>query len=280
MIDVIREKVCNLNNIMVLPSKSSSGYAMVALLVAMSVMAVMLSVALPTWSHLVRREQEEELIFRGQQYARAINQYQRKYANQSPANLDVLIEQRFLRKKFKDPLSPNKDGEFQMLYFQTGTGPQGSGPQGPGGTSRGTGGIGTGGIGGTGSGPGSPPRGTGPGATGGPSGSIGPSPGLGGGRGGPIVGVVSKNTGQSIRLYNGKNRYNEWQFIGMELSSRAGGGGGGGAPGGRGGSGGRSGPAGRTGPDRGGDRGGRTTGPGGPTFPPPGGRSPMSPQGR
>jgi hypothetical protein len=27
---------------------------------------------------------------------------------------------------------------------------------------------------------------------------------------GPIVGVASKSTGQSIRLYKGKNRYNEW----------------------------------------------------------------------
>ena len=84
----------------------------------MAVMAVMLSVAMPTWSHMIRREKEEELIFRGTQYARAINQYQRKFANASPASLDVLIEQRLLRKKFRDPLSPNKDGEFQMLYLQ------------------------------------------------------------------------------------------------------------------------------------------------------------------
>ncbi len=113
---------------------------MAALLVAMSVMAILLSVAIPTWSQMVRRDKEEELIFRGEQYARAINQYQRKFANQSPSSLDVLIEQRMLRKKFKDPLSPNKDGEFQMLYyvewnrstrsagFRPGRGPQGSGP--------------------------------------------------------------------------------------------------------------------------------------------------------
>ena len=67
---------------------------------------------------MIRREKEEELIFRGNQYARAINQYQRKFANASPASLDVLIEQRMLRKKFRDPMSPNKDGEFQMLYLQ------------------------------------------------------------------------------------------------------------------------------------------------------------------
>ena len=60
------------------------------------------------------------------------------------------------------------------------------------------------------------------------AGSIGPSPS---GRG-TIVGVASKNTGQSIRFYKGKNRYNEWQFIGMEMSTQAGGGA---AAGGRGG---------------------------------------------
>lgn len=54
-------------------------------------------------------------------------------------------------------------------------------------------------------------------------GSIGPSAS---GRG-AIVGVSSKNTGQSIKIYKGKNRYNEWQFIGMEMSTQAGPGGGG-----------------------------------------------------
>jgi type II secretory pathway pseudopilin PulG len=256
---------------------------MAALLVAMSVMAVLLSVALPTWSQMVRRDKEEELIFRGEQYARAINQYQRKFANQSPSSLDVLIEQRMLRKKFKDPLSPNKDGEFQMLYMSSGTGPQGSGPgMGPQGPGQGTGGRNTGpqGPGGTGGqGRGSGP--TGPGGTG-PVGGIGPSTS---GRGGPIVGVTSKNTGQSIRLYKGKNRYNEWQFIGMEMSPRAGGpggagGGGGMPPGGRGPQpGGRGGRGGQDGSDRGGRSGPGTFRPGpdgpnpfgprsGPTSPP------------
>ena len=128
---------------------AEAGYAMAALLVAMSVMAIMLSIAMPTWSHLIRREKEEELIFRGEQYARAINQYQRKYANQSPASIDVLIEQRLLRKKFKDPFATDKEGEFQMLYVQTqspspgqrawasqGTGSQGTGGRGTGPTAQ------------------------------------------------------------------------------------------------------------------------------------------------
>ena len=63
----------NYNIPMNLGAKASTGYAMAGLLVAMSVMAVLLSVALPAWSHMIRRGREEELIFRGSQYARAIN---------------------------------------------------------------------------------------------------------------------------------------------------------------------------------------------------------------
>src|SRR5207249_3417897 len=44
-----------------------AGYAMAALLVALSVMAVLMSVAMPVWKQVARREKEEELIFRGQQ---------------------------------------------------------------------------------------------------------------------------------------------------------------------------------------------------------------------
>jgi type II secretory pathway pseudopilin PulG len=214
-------------------------------------MGIMLTVAMPTWSQMIRRDNEAELIFRGEQYARAINQYQRKYANQSPTSIDMLIEQRMLRKKFKDPLSPDKDGEFALLYFQTGTGsgPQGSGSLGSG--SRGTGAQGTGtqGSGNQGRGRGAGPAGTNPSPSPG-LGSIGPSSSMKG----PIVGVASKNTGASLRVYNGKTRYNEWQFIGMEMSSRAGPGtGGAGAPGFPGGRGG--------GPQRG--RGGQPDGRGG-----------------
>ena len=86
---------------------------MAALLVGMSVMAVLMSALLPVWSHMATREKEEELIFRGKQYARAIGLFQRKYANTPPPSIDVLVEQRFLRKKYKDPIT--KD-EFQPIY--------------------------------------------------------------------------------------------------------------------------------------------------------------------
>ena len=192
MMECIRIKsVPNYHIPMNLAAKASRGYAMAALLVAMSVMAVLLSAALPAWSHMIRREKEEELIFRGGQYARAINQYQRKFANASPASLDLLIEQRLLRKKFRDPLSPNEDGEFQLLYLNNeGTSARGEAPGGAAGNAFGT--KPTGGI----------------------------------------LGVASKNTGQSIRIYKEKTHYNEWQFVGTEQTTQAGTGGG--AAGGRG----------------------------------------------
>ena len=203
----------NYNSPMNLAGKASSGYAMAALLVGLSVMAVLLSVAMPTWSHMIRREKEEELIFRGNQYARAINQYQRKFANASPQTLDVLIEQRLLRKKFRDPMATDEKGEFQMLYLSNRAG----GPQGTTGTGR-AGGVGQGtGVGrGTGTGFGS---GTGAGTAGGTGTTYSTEPS------GGIVGVASKNTGTSIKIYKEKTRYNEWQFIGMEQSQQAGPGG-------------------------------------------------------
>lgn len=216
----IQIEMSNYNSPMNLAAKASrglprrsvfaeAGYAMAALLVGMSVMAIILTAAMPTWSHMIRREKEEELIFRGNQYARAINQYQRKFANASPASLDVLIEQRLLRKKFRDPLSPDKEGEFQLLYLNS-QGPSARGiAPGQGTAARGTG-TGQGG-------------GAGAGAAGGPAGGTTYSTTQSGG----IVGVTSKNTGTSIKIYKDKQRYNEWLFIGMEQSQQAGPGGGG-----------------------------------------------------
>ena len=175
----------------------------------MSVMAVLLSLAMPTWNQMIQREKEEELIFRGNQYARAINLYQRKFANASPTSLDVLIEQHMLRKKFRDPMSTEKEGQFQMLYINM-TAPTGR-----------QGGAGQGGA------QGSAGQAAGTGAT------LGTTP-----SGGGIMGVTSKNTGESIRTFNGKTHYNEWQFIATQQSTQAGAGarGGGGQPQGRQGS--------------------------------------------
>ena len=93
--------------------RGNRGYAMAALLVGMSVMAVLMSALLPVWTHMATREKEEELIFRGRQYARAIGLFQRKFANTPPPTIDVLVDQRFLRKKYKDPIT---NDDFQPIY--------------------------------------------------------------------------------------------------------------------------------------------------------------------
>lgn len=194
------------------------GYAMAALLVSIAVMSVLMSAILPAWRQQAQREKEAELAFRGEQYARAIYLYQAKFRT-APPSVDVLVEQRFLRRKYKDPMT--KDGEFLLLYAganlqpgmpQTGqpgavqggrspSAPRTAEPQiqGPGGMTRdpqgGQGGTTGGGIGGV--------------VGGGPAGGI-----VGGGIGvGGIMGVQSKSKEASIRIYRGATHYNEWRFF-------------------------------------------------------------------
>lgn len=86
---------------------------MAGLLIGLSVMSVLASAALPVYATMAKREKEQELLFRGRQYARAIELYQRKYPNVYPPSIELLIERRFLRKRYQDPMSP--DGEFVVI---------------------------------------------------------------------------------------------------------------------------------------------------------------------
>ena len=70
---------------------SEAGYTMVILVILITVMTILLSMALPYWSHWIQREKEEELIFRGLQYAEAIRVFKARFG-QSPIRLEQLIE--------------------------------------------------------------------------------------------------------------------------------------------------------------------------------------------
>ena len=85
---------------------------MAALLVGLSIMAVVMTMAMPVWSTAAKRAREDELVFRGEQHAHAIALYQRKHANALPPSIDVLVNERFLRRKYLDPIT---GGEFQAL---------------------------------------------------------------------------------------------------------------------------------------------------------------------
>ena len=216
--------------------RSERGFAMAALLVTLSVMTIMMSVALPYYSTLAKRQRETELVFRGQQYARAVALFQRKYGNALPPNVDVLIEQKFLRKKYKDPITGD---DFQVVgpgspelanalnaapdVGQLQGGRQGQQP--PGGRQ------------------GQQPQGRGRGtqssfgmnqqsAFGTQAAAPGTAPG-------GVLGVVSKSGETSLRLYNGHSKYNEWVFVATQMSVAAGRGGRGGEAGGPGGRAGR-----------------------------------------
>jgi type II secretory pathway pseudopilin PulG len=201
------------------------GYAMAALIVAIAVMAITLSVALPVWRTAVQREREAELVFRGEQYARAIDIFQRRTGGY-PLTLDQLEKTRAIRKLYKDPIT---GGDFQPVFVGQMIG---GAPVVPGQQGRGAGGqqgpaVRPGVVTGpTARGAQAPPRGA------------GGSPFTGGGVGqagfgtpqtptaGPIVGVVSRSTGDSLRLYNGRGKYNEWAFVATATTQQAGGPGG------------------------------------------------------
>jgi type II secretory pathway pseudopilin PulG len=195
---------------------------MAALLVSLGIMTILMSVVLPVWRHEAQREKESELVFRGQQYARAVNLYTRKAGpGNFPPSVDILVQQRFLRKKYKDPMT--KDGEFEIITAagaqqaqtpQLGQGVRSNAPttglSAPGGNlGRGGSRIGGPNIGGQNIG----------GQNNGVSPFAGSQPG---GAGGGIMGVRSKSKDTSIRLYNGATHYNEWSFLFSNVSNRPG----------------------------------------------------------
>ena len=93
-------------------ARPDAGYAMAVLLAGIAIMGIVWTLVVPVWKQSVQREKEAELIFRAGQYARAVALYQRKYANAFPPSVDVLLREKFLRKKYKDPVT---NGEFRYL---------------------------------------------------------------------------------------------------------------------------------------------------------------------
>jgi hypothetical protein len=203
--------------------------------------------ALPNVATEGRREKEQEMIWRGNQYARAIKLYYRK-TGRFPAELDDLYKPklgsiRFLRQPYKDPMN-KEDGSWRLIYVgqagqligslkprsnlqlpAQGT-PAGAVGAAPGGTAPGT--------------PSTPASGTGAGtgqsgAAPGASGTTATPAGSGGGQsdattgqgdqlppgnvdsptvfGGRIIGVGSKIDHRSVIYYDKARNYRLYEFI-------------------------------------------------------------------
>jgi type II secretory pathway pseudopilin PulG len=150
-----------------------AGYAMAALLAGAAILLIALTAAVPSWRYVMKNEREQELIFRGGQIADAVQRFQKKNGNALPASMEVLVKGKYLRKAYADPMA--KDGKWRFLR-------QGEGVGAPRPTTPGT------------------PTTTRP---------SGPAPMTLGG----FTGVVSTSSDKGLRLFNGKEKYDEWAFI-------------------------------------------------------------------
>lgn len=163
--------------------RAEAGYSMVALLAAVAVMMILMAAAVPSWRYVMKNDAEEELLFRGGEIADAIARYQRRNGNALPASLEVLVKGKFLRRPYKDPMT--KHGRWRFVRPGEAIAPVGPGLPGPGGVT-----------------PTTTTTTTRPSAFGTP-GTI-----LGG-----FQGVASTSTEKSLRVFNGRTRYNEWVFL-------------------------------------------------------------------
>jgi type II secretory pathway pseudopilin PulG len=187
-----------------------------------ALLAIAAAAAAPAIAFQVKRDREEELIHRGVQYSRAIKRYFKKFGRY-PTRLEDLESTnqiRFLRKRYKDPIT-RKD--FKLLHpgdVQLTAGSQIAGAT-PVNQLTGQGfAAGPSAISASQQ-PQQPQNGTPPAdadATSDQSGDSGDKKSddkLAGQvfGGGPILGVASTSKDKTIREFNKKNHYNDWQFI-------------------------------------------------------------------
>jgi type II secretory pathway pseudopilin PulG len=263
--------------------RSERGYILITLILFVALIAIAAVVMAPLIAFQVKRDREEELIHRGVQYSRAMKHFVKKFGRY-PTRIEELEntnQVRFLRRRYKDPIT-GKDfkilrmGDVQMLFGAglTGASPVNGlnpgaagitgGPGGQAGLSPGalntvagslaaagfnpTQGVGaTGGASVVANGPAAqnadensgsdtpgaaPNQGTGlttptPTRQGAPGafGAGNPANGAPGAQvfgGGPMVGVASTSKDKTIRIFNKKDHYYQWQFIYDPTSDRGG----------------------------------------------------------
>jgi len=97
------------------------GYLVIMLMMAVFAISVGLLVAVPLWQTEVKREKEEELIFRGRQYVEAVRLYTLKNPGRFPATMKELLEKKFIRKLYKDPMTQTGEWTFILNPASSGT---------------------------------------------------------------------------------------------------------------------------------------------------------------
>lgn len=93
--------------------RTQRGFTMALALAVAVVMGLMLMKAAPAVSAEVQRENEAELIFRGEAIAAALRIYAAK-TGRFPTDFDdvMKLRPRILRQKYKDPMTPGGDWDY------------------------------------------------------------------------------------------------------------------------------------------------------------------------
>ena len=171
---------------------------MVALVIIILLMNIAVAMVLPLWSTAIRREKEEELIFRGFQYAEAIRVFQNRHGR-LPVKLEELVkvEPRSIRQLWKDPMTDSVDWGIVLSAGGKNTVSQGGGrEQRNRRREKGNPGDSSIELGFPGSDSKDLPK-------------------------GPIVGVFSRSTESSIKVFFDKKRYSDWKFTQSLVTSQS-----------------------------------------------------------
>ncbi len=221
-----------------------NGYVLLAILFALTLLIIALGAAAPRAAKAIQRQNEAELIRRGEQYALAIRRFYKKFGRY-PSDLDQLENTnniRFLRRKYVDPITGKDD--WQPIQFGQARPPTGffgekittTGGMSPSGPGLAPSTIGTG-IGPTaenstsasptpaGTGQTTSGQSTSAGTPGSPTGGPSSPTGTAGNPlstdqltgktfgGGAIVGVSIPSKKESLKEFQQKDHYNDWQFV-------------------------------------------------------------------
>ncbi len=92
-----------------------AGYVIIILTFAVFLLAIGLLVAVPVLQTEIQREKEEELIFRGKQYAEAVRIYVQKNPGRYPASLKELLDKKCIRRLYRDPFA--LDGQWNVILI-------------------------------------------------------------------------------------------------------------------------------------------------------------------
>jgi type II secretory pathway pseudopilin PulG len=193
--------------------KKTEGYIILLLMFVVFLITIGLMVAVPVWQTQIQREKEEELIFRGKQYVEAVRLFQQKKPGAFPRDFDELLEEKCIRQLYKDPMT--EDGSWNVILVAPGLPTRGSQParrrtesfgsrrQASGRSGRQT--------------RGNPSSSSNRGRAGGGGSSIqkvliAPQEALSSIDNPQIIGVVSKSTQKSIKIFYQQESYDMWLF--------------------------------------------------------------------